>query len=137
MPTFTETSPNLQITAGNPIEYYLGINYNAINSGITSATVSYNNGTSLINNFNIETPDFTPIAYGITYAGGYDGYSINPAITQINTGTIGNKTYNIMGTPITYNLTAKTGDGINAAVLINNGVNKQTYNIQQTPFTLS
>jgi hypothetical protein len=132
MASFTETVPNLQITAGTPIEYYLGINYNATNSGITAGTVSYNNGTASINNFNIETPNFTPVISGITYASGYNGYNVIPAIAQINVGTIGNKTYTVLGTPIVYNLNSTLGVGINTAVL-----NKSTYNIQQTPFNVA
>jgi len=125
MSSFTETLPELVITAGNAINYNILVNYNSTNSGISSASIS----PTL---YNIETPDFTPSLSGIMYLGGYNNYTVNPSVSQINLGTIGDKTYTIMGTPITYAISSLVGSGINTAVF-----SKNSYNIQQTPFNLS
>jgi len=129
MNPFTATVPNLYITAGNPITYPININYNSTNSGISFASIS---PTS----YNIESATFTPSVTVTTdpmnYLNGYSGYTITPAINAIGIGTIGNKDYTIMGTPITYSITNTLGAGINSAILSHNN-----YNIKQTPFNVA
>jgi hypothetical protein len=125
MSSFTETLPTLEITAGNAINYNILLNYSSLNSGITSASIS----PSV---YNIESTNFTPSISGVTYAGGYSGYTSSAPISQVNIGSIGNISYTITGTPINYSISALRGTGINTANL-----SKTSYNIHQTPFNLT